>query len=408
MKIGLSSVDITPRKWVPGILMAGFDIGRRATGVLDTLEAGAIYIRDGESEMILITVDAIGLLNPVINRIRKGISSRLGRGLPILVASTHTHAGPDTLGLWGKGPLGVMPLRTGVNSDYMDHLVESVVIAGLNAVDSAAPSGLRIASMDVPKHWVRNDRVGGAMDRAAWAMAVTDPDGEYRAVMVNFSAHPEVLWEDNTMISADYPASFRRRIRDRKKGVPLFFSGDLGGMLTPNCPEEADFEQRRAFADKLGKSIADLALKSLEKAPEITNTRLDILHTPMTVPVSNLRFRLARKMGILNRDFPLSAVLTEAWVFSLAGIFTAVTCPGELVPELGLRVRKLAGPGPVLLLGLCCDELGYILEDEQFSSHEYAYEQTMSCGPEFTARYMEKVEFLLNTQKINTRKERKR
>lgn len=402
LKIGLSSVDITPRKWVPGIIMAGFDIGRRATGVLDPLEAGAMYISDGDAEILLITVDAIGLMKPVVDRISHGICDRLGRVLTVLVASTHTHAGPDTLGLWGKGPMGIMPLHSGVNRAYMDYLAEAVVRAGLDAVESAGPAGLRIASMDVPKHWVRNDRLNGIVDRAAYALAVTGPKGT-RAVMVNFSAHPETLWEKNTLISADYPAAFRRRIRDLKKGVPMFFSGDLGGMLTPDCPEEADLQQRQAFAKKLGESIADLALQSLDNVRESTQTGLQILHTPLTVPVQNARFRLAHRMGILDREFPLGAVLTGVWVVTLANLVTIVSCPGELVPELGVRIRQMAGPGPVMILGLCCDELGYILEDQQFSCHEYAYEQTMSCGPDFTKRYMEKVAFLL---KIKTERKK--
>ena len=403
MQIGIASADITPKKWVPGIIMAGFDINRRATGVLDNLETGVLYIADGRSELLLITVDAIGLMKPVVDRIRRGITGRLGREVPVIIASTHTHAGPDTLGLWGWGPLGVMPLRSGVNPDYMDFLIETITVAGLNAVASARPGVLRIAPMAVPDTWVRNDRAHGIVDRAAYVLAVVGPDGGYRAVIVNFSAHPETLWEKNTLISADYPAAFRRRIRDLKKGVPMFFSGDLGGMLTPNCPEDAGLKQRQDFAGKLGESIADLALQSLEKASVTTRTSLRVMHVPMAVPVQNMRFRLAHRMGILDREFPLDTVLTEVWVVRMEGLFVAVSCPGEMVPELGIQIRRLAGPGPVLLLGLCCDELGYILTHEQFASREYAYEQTMSCGPELTKKYLEKVDFLLNLQEEYTK-----
>lgn len=402
-KAGSASVDITPRRWVPGIYMAGFDPGRRATGLLDTLEAGALYLADGRSEMLLVTVDAIGLMKPVVDQIRDEIQDALGRKLPILVSSTHTHAGPDTLGLWGWAPVGHVPLRSGMDQDYMAFLVHTVARAGLNAVAMAVPAGLKMASLDVPADWVRNDRKGGIVDRAAVAVAVLDETARYKALLVNFSAHPETLWEHNTLISADYPAAFRRRVRDRKKGVPLFFSGDLGGMLTPNCPEDADLEQRRAFVQKFGRSIADLAMRTLVRAETITEPPpLRVIGAPMVVPVENTRFKLARHMGILERDFPLGGVSTEAWVAGIEGLFTMVSCPGELVPELGVQVRKWAGPGPVLLMGLCCDELGYILDEHQFRSQEYAYEQSMSCGPDLTRRYMDKVQWLIDLYKKDT------
>ena len=171
-------------------------------------------------------------------------------------------------------------------------------------------------------------------------------------------------------------------------------------MLTPNCPEDADFEQRVEFARQFGRSIADLAMGTLARTETIAALPpLKVIGAPMVVPVENTRFKLAHRMGMLERDFSLGSVTTEVWVAGIPGLFTMVTCPGELVPELGMQVREWAGPGPVLLLGLCCDELGYILNQRQFRMQEYAYEQSMSCGPDLSGRYMDKVEWLINLYK---------
>ena len=63
-----------------------------------------------------------------------------------------------------------------------------------------------------------------------------------------------------------------------------------------------------------------------------------------------------------------------------AGDVEALTAPGEMLPELGHRIRGLMRAPHGLLLGLAIDEMGYIVPTEQFDDREYRYERSMSLG----------------------------
>ena len=105
---GYGQADVTPD--VHGktpVWIAGYGQNRRATGVHDPLYARAIVISDGKKKVALAAVDVVGLQYPTVQEIRK----RLEGFDYVLVASTHNHEGPDTVGIWGPTPFksGVDP-----------------------------------------------------------------------------------------------------------------------------------------------------------------------------------------------------------------------------------------------------------------------------------------------------------
>ncbi len=391
---GATSVDITPLGWVPGIRLAGFGMDRKATGVLDTLEAGVLYLQQDELELLIVAVDSIGLMNPFVNELRDRLFDRLGRRIPVVVSSSHTHSAPDSIGLWGWG-VGKVPITSGVHKEYMKMLLDRVSSACVIAIQEKEEARFKAVHIEIPDGWVRNDRKGGVVDTNAAALAVMDKQGNYKAVIVNFPAHPEILGEDNTMVSADYPGYFRRRIRDRKKGVPLFLPGAIGGMMTPNVPEDYDLSERKKYVKEFGFKLADLVLDRLKYVDGLDEGLLWYRALPAVFTVENPGFRVAGRLGLINRKMRLNTILSEVWHFGIKGVFQAVTCPGELTPELGGLIREnLNSSIPLMLVGLANDEIGYILSPTQYSDEEYSYEKSMSCGFDIANIYLDKVKLL--------------
>jgi hypothetical protein len=62
------------------------------------------------------------------------------------------------------------------------------------------------------------------------------------------------------------------------------------------------------------------------------------------------------------------------------GDVEAVSAPGEVAPEVGARMRDTLRARHRLILGLCDDEVGYVLEPGMFDDPEYRYEATVSLG----------------------------
>src|SRR5439155_1653140 len=80
----------------PPVRMAGFGPGRDATGVHDDLDARALVIEAGAQSVALVVLDLIGFFHDEVEKIRREARER-EPGLSaayIMVASTHTHAGP--------------------------------------------------------------------------------------------------------------------------------------------------------------------------------------------------------------------------------------------------------------------------------------------------------------------------
>ena len=62
----------------------------------------------------------------------------------------------------------------------------------------------------------------------------------------------------------------------------------------------------------------------------------------------------------------------------MAGARAAVAGPGEMEPALAERVRAELRLPELVVFGLCDDEVGYLLRDEEAVDPEYAYERSMS------------------------------
>ncbi|MFH1530759.1 MAG: hypothetical protein ABIK09_08530 [Pseudomonadota bacterium] len=376
---GVATTDITPAL-DPPVYMAGFAPNRKATGVLHPLEASVLYLRRGDEAVALVTTDLIGLLRPDVEAIRARVTA-----LPperVMICATHTHAGPDTIGMWGKGALG-FPFRSGVDPTYMERLHATVAEAVDRAAGEASPAEIALGAFDAPDSWVTNHRKGGGRFDRVTVLSVR-PEGATApaAVLVNFAAHPEGLWEKNTELSPDYPASFRERLRDLGVPTPLFFSGPLGGMLTPNIPIKMDVAGRRKMCDNLGVQLADRVHGALGDLLPLADAPLQVLRTVEALENRNWRFRLGSRLGVFNRDLNGSGgVETEMNLIAL-GPLRILTIPGEPLPELGHRLAQaLDAPFPVIL-ALANDELGYILPAELLSRREYSYERTMTLTPD--------------------------
>ncbi len=378
LRCGAASVDITPRAFVPGIPLAGFGFNRRATAVLDPLEAVAVHLTDGKTAVTLVTMDLIGFLYPYVDRLRARLR---GVGGLVLPCSTHDHAAPDTIGLWGRSLFGILPLASGVVREYIEEVVVSLERVVQEAARDPVPVTMRAARFEVPPDWFRNDRKGGDKDDFGEALQFVGEGGEPVATLVHFAAHPETLWEHNTLVSADYPGAVRVRVRDRVGGVAAFFSGALGGMVTANVPLGLDLEGRKAAVVRLGTGLADLAIEALRAAEPTGALPLMARTLPLELRLDNWRFRLARRLGILDREFVLDRVRTEMNLVRLGDDVTLLTAPGECTPEVGRQVVAAVPGRHRLLLCLGCDEIGYVLTPEQFQNKEYHYEQSMSVGP---------------------------
>jgi len=140
-----SSAVITPDVRNATVYMAGFDNNRVAAGVHDDLYVRCLALRAGERTVELCSVDLIGLSYDDVRKIRRAVQRLVPQITHLIVASTHNHEGPDTIGLWGP-----TPARSGLDPKYMDWLDGQIAQTAVRVARKLQPARLVLGRSHCP------------------------------------------------------------------------------------------------------------------------------------------------------------------------------------------------------------------------------------------------------------------
>ena len=349
-------------KW-DGPFLAGFKHQKDyylATGVHDPLWARTLVLKLGSVKIALVALDLVGLLYPDVERIRREVS-----GLNfdyVLIASTHTHAGLDSMGLWGPNPL-----TDGKDPRFMAHIRNQTVQSIRKANDSLKPAKLTLIETMLPKDFgliIQDRRDPIVIDNRLNALLATDYSGETIAILVNGSPHPETLGGVGGLISSDFPHYLREGLEKggysvKGKtirgwgGIAIYFSGAVGGLLTTLGSDIQDDSGRilpqRSFekAQRIGELSAWAVTKALKKAEPVKVSGITVDSRRIFFPIDNRYFKYLLEKGVIERPTYTDGkphkkigedLQTEVALITLFGTQRPVTqfiaIPGELFPEL--------------------------------------------------------------------------
>ena len=197
---GMAAITVDPL--ARPVYLAGFGV-RRATAVRDPLEVHSVVLRHGPVAVIVVTADLIGLFREQAVAVEAACSAALGPDAPpVVVTCTHTHAGPDTLGLWG--PDRQTP---GVEPDVLHAVLRAAVRASVKAWHRLRPAELRVAQMRV-EGLCRNVRDPDVLDPVLTLLA-WDPVVR----VLHLACHPQALGDGDTRLSADVAGVVTRNAR---------------------------------------------------------------------------------------------------------------------------------------------------------------------------------------------------
>ena len=168
LSIGYAQEIITPSLERP-VYLAGFDQNRRAESVHDDLYVRALALVLGETEVVVAALDLIGLGRQHCQEIERRVNVAKP-GTRKFLSCTHTHHGPDTIGLWGPDTA-----RSGVDPLYMDSLKDKIVGAMLAALDQMAPAEMRLALVQV-SGLAKNARDPDILDEELTCLQFSCPD----------------------------------------------------------------------------------------------------------------------------------------------------------------------------------------------------------------------------------------
>jgi neutral ceramidase len=253
LRAGAASRDITPE--LRGDFFGYVRPDLRVRGVALRLHAHALVLHDGDRKVAVLTLD---LGAPLVT---DAILERLaGAGYDtsnLIVAATHTHAGPNHPGDlvadqaaaavlaaevalaparagWADAPLTDANHNRSLEAHLANHGLDLYPGTGQLHLDPHGPDHPR----DTTLRLLRVDHLDGA-PLAAWAQ---------------FSAHPTTFGPANTYFSADYPRTAIHHFRTGFAGaapVAIVTNGTEGDLIP-----RADDVSQHALADRIGRRVA--------------------------------------------------------------------------------------------------------------------------------------------------------
>lgn len=359
--------------------LAGYDQNRRSTGVHDNLFVKAVVVANRLNALALVTIDCIGLPYPVVQQIRDAVELKLPpdvfNAAQIIVSSTHTHSGPDVIGIWGMDAA-----HSGTDSGYIRFLVKTTAEVIEKAWKRRQGAVAKYADTVFGEGWVENVSDSTEVDRTVSIVQFTTPGGKHIATLTNFACHPTFLGRENTLVSADFPSGFYKQMKKSAGGINLYLQGAIGGWVQPEKVART-FEE----AEKKGAALAIAVTGALKQAKQLEGTAIAFASRRFEMPVNNSGFRQMTAAGIIKRDISDGTPTEIAW-FSIGNAVFA-THPGETSPLYAFATKRLMTTnGPKFVIGLGQDELGYILKPDFFEPgtklHAAPYLTGMSPGEE--------------------------
>jgi hypothetical protein len=360
LRAGTSEVDISPVEaaWLAPQLRDRFRPH-------DPLRARILVLEHEGRRIGLVGADLFGMQGADIAPIRARSAER---GVEdVVVAMSHDHAAPDTIGVYGFYP-----------ERYIAHIQDRIVQGIANAAARLEPvKELRSASRELPMDGARvtglfrNARNPGVLDPTLSLLLVLGAAGRPIATVVNFACHVEGLEAGARELSADFPGYMCDRIRQDGGGQAIFLNGAVGGMVSGDSRARTHEEAARTGVALAG-LVAELAHAAQPPATFAFSVERRAVEIPMTTPKFKPMYESGRTRLYRGR------VRTEMMYLRL-GEAQILTIPGELLPEVSFEILERMTGFPRILVGLANDEIGYIIPAEDFRDDEY--EETMSQGP---------------------------
>jgi hypothetical protein len=300
---------------------------------------------------------------------RKAVAQRTNGALPaesIVIQSDHSHGGADTIGVWG-----------GVPTDYMRFMKEQTVDAIVEAFESRQPGSLWYGTApgrDLLSNQFSYDAANEVVDSDVRVLQARDALGDPFVTLLNFSAHTTVLGSQRK-ITGDWVQRANPMLEERLGGKAVTVVATLGrtqpadrGCQTPGVSGDA---RELCSLDEYATRVVDRAEDALANATEVTASGVEARSYLVQDVTSNPLLLGLLYTGDAGLGVPINRAMTPPWLAAnVLGTITASarigdilfsSGPGEMYPQIPLKVNEVLAPSRHMVAGLANDQLGYLI-----------------------------------------------
>lgn len=409
--VGAAKADVTPSS-LTDFYLGGYGIGpvHEATGVLRHIYFRVIAIRGRDGQQVVVgALDSQGYSIAYQNGpygfrdVEDYIQAHLG--IPadhIILQATHSHNGPDEIGVWG-----------GVPNAYFQFVTQQMESAIAQAVASEAPAHLKWGTADMTgfsgtfgsntDSTNTGDNTDYPIDQQLRVLqAVSPADGHVLATLVNYSSHPTVYGPLNK-ISPDWPGATATYLEGDEQNtqpgarygypgsVAIVTIGAVGhtwpagvpaGHSDPSVDPTSAKTDDNYPADLFGNAVARQAIGAVASGHGTFLTDPTVDGTESTIHVLNTNPVLAAADTEPANSTPLGGYKidradTPPWedgdiynsmITTLrVGDIPLFGIPGEPYPSIKFSLNRDVSAPVSFIFGLAQDQLGYVEEPSDYA-----------------------------------------
>lgn len=373
MRAGFGQWELTPPM---GVELAGYGyyLGRCALSVRDPLYARAVLLEQGESQVLVISCDLLGLSKSVCAEV---FAHAAKLGIPashVIIVSIHTHTGPCIKYHEGCG--------------FVDDAYVATV-GGLicRAVDEAASDLTAVTALEQSFHPFEGDHIynrtveGGPVDRFVRGFTLTR-EGKAPICMINAACHG-VFRGRVTAVSADFAGEVNRLMVEQ--GVKSIYLNGLCGDIDPWKPTDArlcEFAQIVVDSFTAEKKTLPLTMEAGElpftlRLTSVTEEEIrgaakhavEIAGGP-DQPAARVALTWEKEMLAKLSDLRDTEDITCKHLI-LGGV-PVLAVPFEGFTQIGQEVRDALGRPDGMMLGCGEELLGYLPTRDDIAREAYA------------------------------------
>ena len=378
--------------------------GRVPVRVIDDQRVRVYAVTDGNSGIVIqAVIDGFGFSRGDVQIIRERMEefAKENNVVAINVSVLHQHSCIDTLGMnvplaqallfnTGNAAAGgiLEDLKVEKNQEFMENLFTKTVLAMKRAVKAMKPGELSYGYADIGE-LIYDKREPKDFDPNINRLRFVPYDGTTEIWVLEAGIHCTMLGAGPDELTADFPYYIERKIK-METGANVVYVQGAELAITTDCdtlelPEDIDGVDRmiaygEAVAERVIAIDNDVALDPV----------LNIKMQEVRLNVTNEILTLASREDVLNTVIVKTEddyqMITEIGYMELGNQVAIFLCPGEFDPlliyggpesgdaswsgeEWGYEpLKNFTSCENVMVYGLCNDQAGYVLRDNEYHS----------------------------------------
>ena len=377
--------------------------GRAPTEVLDDQGVNTYALSDGETTVVYSSIDGFGFGRGDVLEIRSRVADfAKEHGVDsINVSALHQHSCIDILGLgaplvkallknpWSTAFKGDVAVK-GRNDVFMEQVYSAVAASIVEAVENMSEGRLYFGSADIGEY-MYDKRDPKVFDPEFARLRFVPDDADKNEIWVcEAGIHPVTLGAGTSILSADYPYYVEQYVKEQTGADMVFIQGSQLAITSNKSAfrteEDVDI---KTLLETMGATLGGKLL-AIDNEQEL-EPLLNVTHKELAIKAKNPVHVIAGREGLLGavmvRDGLGYSVVTEIGYMELGGSkLGVVTVPGEIDPAIlwGGAIdaqdawtgeswdyapwARTCGAEKLICFGLCNDQIGYILTDNDVRS----------------------------------------